>query len=42
VALTDEEAGKYLLRQVQTGKFSGRHVEAFLGAIGNAEVCLAS
>jgi putative two-component system response regulator len=42
VALSDEEAGKYLLRQAETGKFSRRHVEAFLDTIGNAEVCLAS
>ena len=42
VALSDEEAGKYLLRQAQAGKFSRRHVEAFLDTIGNAEIGLAS
>ena len=42
VALTDEDAGKYLVRQAQIGKFSRRHVEAFLDTIGNGEICLAS
>jgi len=42
VALTPEEAGRYLLRQAQSGKFSRRYVEAFLDTIGTPEVCLAS
>jgi putative two-component system response regulator len=42
VALSDEEAGRYLLRQAETGKFSLRHVEAFLDTVGGGHVSLAS
>ena len=42
VALTAEEAGKYLLLQAEVGKFCRRHVEAFLDTLGTAEICLAS
>ena len=42
VALTSDEAGRYLLRQARSGKFSCRYVEAFLDTIGTPEICLAS
>ncbi len=42
VALTPEEAGKYLVRQAQAGKFSRQYVDAFLGSLGDAEMGLAS
>ena len=42
VALDAEEAGKYLLRQAQAGKFCGRYVEAFLDTLGTSEIGLAS
>jgi response regulator RpfG family c-di-GMP phosphodiesterase len=31
--LTAEEAGRYLVRQAQAGKFSPRYVEAFLDTL---------
>jgi putative two-component system response regulator len=41
-ALTPEEAGRYLMRQAQAGKFSLQHVEAFLDTRGGARMGLAS
>lgn len=37
IALTPGEAGRYLVRQAQSGKFSQHHVEAFLDTLGAAE-----
>jgi putative two-component system response regulator len=42
VALTPEEAGGYLVRQAQAGKFSPHHVEAFLDTLTATEIGLAS
>jgi cyclic di-GMP phosphodiesterase len=42
IALTPEDAGRYLVRQAQAGKFSRRYVDAFLSTLGTEEMGLAS
>jgi putative two-component system response regulator len=42
VALTPAEAGKYLVRQAQAGKFSRQYVGAFLSTLDSAGIGLAS
>jgi putative two-component system response regulator len=42
MALSDEEAGQHLLREARAGRFSPRHVEAFLDTLDAGPMSLAS